>query len=253
MSTPSAPVLFSFPTKDGLRDALSSFVAKTSADAIAKHGSFAIAISGGNVPKPLGGLIKEPTVQWDKWHVYYVDERVVPLDHADSNHKLCLDTLWSKVPIPQGQIHPIDTNHLDNLQQLSISYAQGLKADSNLPSSGDIPSFDLILLRLGADGHTASLFPGRPALSTSADQLITFAEDAPREPSKRVTFTISVINNALRVAFVCTGAEKAEALKNVLDGPEKGLPASRVKPAYWFVDDSASAKAGYQRTPFDQL
>lgn len=67
MSTPSAPVLFSFPTKDGLRDALSSFVAKTSADAIAKHGSFAIAISGGNVPKLLGGLIKEPTVQWDKW------------------------------------------------------------------------------------------------------------------------------------------------------------------------------------------
>jgi 6-phosphogluconolactonase len=62
-----------------------------------------------------------------------------------------------------------------------------------------------------------------------------------------------MINNALRVAFVCTGAEKAEALKNVLDGPEKGLPASRVKPAYWFVDDSASAKAGYQRTPFDQL
>ncbi|KAJ3546767.1 hypothetical protein NMY22_g1925 [Coprinellus aureogranulatus] len=256
MTTISAPILIPFPTKDALRDALSAFVTKASAESIAKRGVFAVAISGGNVPKLLGGLIDNPNVQWNKWHVYYADERVVPLEHPDSNHKLCTDELWSKVPIPENQIHPIDTT--DSVAAFSEAYARDLTEGFDPLGSGTAQTpfkFDLALLRMGSDGHTASLFPGSPALWASEDQLVACVEDAPREPKKRVTFTLPLLNRSSRVAFVCTGAEKAEALKTVLDNPDAGLPAARVKPThpgqvYWFVDEAAAGKVEYPRTPF---
>lgn len=189
-----------------------------------------------------------------------MDERVVPPDHPESNHKLCTDTLWSKVAIPKDQIHnPIGTsNNLSDLNQLSEAYARDLPEGFNPNDLGTVQMpflFDLTILRMGSDGHTASLFPGGTALSSPDDQLAAYLEDAPREPKKRLTFTLPMINKSSRVAFVCTGAEKAEALKSVLDRPEEGLPAARVKPAYpgqvyWFVDDAAAGKVEYPKTPF---
>ena len=114
--------------------------------------------------------------------------------------------------------------------------------------------FDLILLGVGPDGHTASLFPGHELLLED-DRWVAYLEDSPKPPPKRVTFTYPVINHAARVAFIATGEGKAEVLQQVLDQPEKGLPASRVQPVfpgqlYWFVDEPAARLVQYPRSEF---
>ena len=187
-------------------------------------------------------------------HVYYADERVVPLDHPDSNHKLCTDELFSKVPIPPANIHPIDTTLLDDIEELADSYEQELIREFAQKDSARFPIFDLILLGMGPDGHTASLFPGHELL-TEEDRWVAYIEDSPKPPPKRVTLTYPVINHAARVAFVAAGEGKADVLETIMDHPKAGLPSSRVRPRqpghlYWFVDDAASRKVQYPRTPF---
>lgn len=186
--------------------------------------------------------------------VYYVDERVVPLDHPDSNHRACVEHLFSKVPIPEGNIHAIDTALLDDLEELSDAYEKELIREFAQKDSARFPVFDLILLGMGPDGHTASLFPGHDLLGEE-DRWVAYIEDSPKPPLKRITFTYPVINHAARVAFVGTGKEKADSLSAVLDKPEGGLPAARVRPVhpghlYWFVDEEAAAKVHYSRSEF---
>jgi 6-phosphogluconolactonase len=188
--------------------------------------------------------------------VYYADERVVPLDHPDSNHKLCTDELFSKVSIYQENIHTIDVSLLDDLEELADSYEQELIREFASKDAARFPVFDLILLGMGPDGHTASLFPGHELLSEE-DRWVAYIEDSPKPPPKRITFTLPVINHAARVAFVVSGAAKADVLATTLDQPEVGLPCSRVRPKqpahlYWFVDDAASEKVNYARTAFEE-
>ncbi|KAF8349878.1 6-phosphogluconolactonase [Amanita rubescens] len=251
---PSPPVLFVFQDTDVLVKSLADFIIKIQKDSITKKGRFTIALSGGSLPKMLRGLITEPSVKWDKWHAYYVDERVVPLDHPDSNHRACMEHLFSKVPIPEENIHTIDTTLLDDLEELSDAYEKELIREFAQKDSARFPVFDLILLGMGPDGHTASLFPGHDLLAEE-DRWVAYIEDSPKPPPKRITFTYPVINHAARVAFVGTGKEKADPLSAVLDTPEGGLPAARVKPVhpghlYWFVDEEAVAKVQYARSPF---
>lgn len=186
--------------------------------------------------------------------VFYADERVVPLDHPDSNHRLCTDELFSKVPIPTDNIHPIDPSLADDLEELSDAYEKELIREFAQKDSARFPIFDLILLGTGPDGHTASLFPGHPLL-TEEDRWVAYIEDSPKPPPKRVTFTYPVINHAVRVAFVVGDPAKADTLQTILDKPEEGLPASRVRPGhpgqvYWFVDNAVLHKVQYPRTPF---
>ncbi|KAL0950906.1 hypothetical protein HGRIS_007665 [Hohenbuehelia grisea] len=251
---PSAPILNVFANADAIVDALASFVIKAQKDSVEKKGRFTIALSGGSLPKMLRGLIGNPAVKWDKWHVYYADERVVPLDHPDSNHLSCTTNLFSKVPIPTSQIHTIDTSLLHDLEELSDAYEKELIREFAQKDAARFPVFDLILLGMGPDGHTASLFPGHELLAED-DRWVAYIEDSPKPPPKRVTFTFPVINHAARVAFVAAGAEKQDILSTVLDNPEAGLPASRVKPAfpgqlYWFVDEAAAVKVAFPSTPF---
>ena len=190
-------------------------------------------------------------------HVYYVDERVVPLDHTDSNHRSCDEHLYSKVPILPDHIHPIDVNLLDDLEELSDAYEKELIREFAQKDAARFPVFDLILLGMGPDGHTASLFPGHELLSEE-DRWVAYVDDSPKPPPKRITFTYPVINHAARVAFVAVGKEKVDMLKSVLDNPEDGLPSARVRPVFpgklfWFVDDAAAAKVEYPRTSFDQV
>ena len=178
--------------------------------------------------------------------MFYADERVVPLDHPDSNHKLCTDTLFSKVPIPTENIHPIDVSLLDDLEELSDSYEKELIREFAQKDAARFPVFDLILLGMGPDGHTCSLFPGHELLAEE-DRWIAYLEDSPKPPPKRITLTYPVLNHAARVVFVAAGEGKADVLSQVLDNPEAGLPASRVKPAYpgsvyWFIDQAAGSK-----------
>lgn len=187
-------------------------------------------------------------------HVFYADERAVKFDSDDSNHKLCTEALFSKVPIPSENIHAINEDLIDDLDDLSDDYEEKLVHEFVGPNSVRYPVFDLILLGMGPDGHTASLFPGHELL-TENDRWVAYIEDSPKPPPRRITLTYVVINHATRVAFVAAGEGKKEMLQTVLDRPEEGLPSSRVKPvhpgtAYWFVDDAASALTEYPRSSF---
>ncbi|KAG6831265.1 hypothetical protein H0H92_011775 [Tricholoma furcatifolium] len=228
---PNPPILLSFPSTDSLTDALASFIIKAQKDSLDKKGRFTIAISGGSLPKMLRGLVDNPAVKWDKWQVFYVDERVVPLDNSDSNHLSCTVNLFSKVKIPQQNIHTINTNLLNDLGELSDDYKEQLICEFAQKDSARFPIFDLILLGMGPDGHTASLFPGHELLAEE-DRWVAYIEDSPKPPSKRITFTYPVINHAQRVVFVAAGKEKVDTLSTILDHPEQGLPSARVRPVY---------------------
>jgi len=243
--------LYSFPATSDLIESLAEFVAATQKEAIEKKGRFTIALSGGSLPKQLNGLVGKSGVKWDKWQVYFADERVVPLDNEDSNYLLCTKELFSKVPIPRKNIHHIDPTLLDDLEELSDAYEKELIREFAQKDAARFPVFDLILLGMGPDGHTASLFPGHPLLSED-DRWIASIEDSPKPPPRRITFTYPVLNHAAHVAFVSTGEGKADILQTVLDKPEAGLPSSRVRPPhlFWFVDDAASRKVEFPRSTF---
>jgi 6-phosphogluconolactonase len=186
-------------------------------------------------------------------HVFYSDERAVPLDDPDSNHLACTTHLYSKVPIPPANIHTIDVKYLDDMEELADTYEKELIQEFAQKDSARFPVFDLIMLGMGPDGHTASLFPGHELLKEN-DRWVAPIEDSPKPPMKRITLTLPVINHALRVAFVAAGKEKVDMISRIIDHPEQGLPSSLVRPAngtlYWFSDDAATVKLQYPKTEF---
>jgi 6-phosphogluconolactonase len=178
--------------------------------------------------------------------VFFCDERVVPLDHEDSNFRACNEAFLKHVPIPREQIHTIDESLLDDLDELSDEYEKQLIALFAEKNAARFPVFDLILLGMGPDGHTCSLFPGHELLSET-DRWVAWLDDSPKPPKKRITFTYPVVNHAYRCAFVISGESKQDTLHAILDEPEHGLPCSRVRPAapglvFWFADAAAAKK-----------
>ncbi|KAK3042084.1 hypothetical protein RJ639_001786 [Escallonia herrerae] len=186
---------------------------------------------------------------WSKWHVFWVDERVVPKDHPDSNYLLAYDGLLSKVPILPGNVFAINdalsakaaaddyetcVKHLVKNKIIDISEANGF------------PKFDLMLLGMGPDGHVASLFPGHPCLEENK-QWVTFVEDSPKPPPERITFTFPVINSSANIALVVAGSGKAHPVHVALgDGQSPDLlPVQMVSPEgelTWFLDKQAASK-----------
>jgi 6-phosphogluconolactonase len=151
-------------------------------------------------------------------------------------------------------VHCVDSDLLDDIDELADEYESQLIQSFASKDSARFPVFDVIMLGMGPDGHTASLFPGHALLSETTGWVAPI-EDSPKPPSRRITLTLPVINHAARVVFVATGSTKQDVLKTVLDEPETGLPSSRVRPAWpgtlhWFVDDAASAKVTYPKTAF---
>lgn len=252
MHVAATPVLYVQKSPDDVVRALAEYVAQAQKEAIEKKGRFTVALSGGSLPKNLRGLIGMEGIDWDKWQVYYADERAVPFDHEDSNHGLCVKEFYSKVSIPEANIHPIDAslledlkdpNEVDNvLEELSASYEQALILQFASKDSARFPIFDLMLLGMGPDGHTCSLFPGHELLEEEIGW-VAYLKDSPKPPPRRITLTLPVINHALRVVFVATGESKKGTLAKVLDYPELGLPCSRVRPTggsvTWFTDEAA--------------
>ena len=175
--------------------------------------------------------------------VFFADERIVPLDHDDSNFKLNNDVLFSKVPLPRENIHTINTELLDDPEEVAEDYEQQLIASFAGKNAVAFPRFDLVLLGMGPDGHTCSLFPGHELL-TEELRWIAWLDDSPKPPAKRITLTYPVLGHAYRAAFVCTGDGKKEILKKALDGADPPLPASLVRPVapgevFWFTDEAA--------------
>lgn len=178
----------------------------------------------------------------------------MPLDHPDSNHGSCTKEFYSQVPIPAENIHTIDASLLEDMEELCNAYEKDLILQFASKDSARFPVFDLILLGMGPDGHTGSLFPNHPLL-IEEERWVAYLDDSPKPPPKRITLTLPVMNHAARVAFVATGEGKQDILSAVLDRPEEGLPCSRVRPVagtlVWFIDEAAAGKLGYRRSVFE--
>jgi 6-phosphogluconolactonase len=228
------------------------FAAETAA-AVRARGAAFVALSGGSTPRALHALLADEAgpfrarVPWASLHVFWGDERHVPPDHADSNYRMARETLLSRVPIQPGQIHRMPGEERD-AARAAERYAETLRqvfvAHGRLAERW--PRFDLVLLGMGADGHTASLFPGTGAVHEA--QRLVVAPWVPKLGSHRITLTAPVLNHASTAAFLVTGADKAEALAAVLEGPPQPdvYPSQVVRPLdgtlLWLVDRAAAAR-----------
>jgi 6-phosphogluconolactonase len=255
------PVLYTFADVSALAVTLRKYVLHAQSDGLRRHGKFQIAVSGGSLPETLAKALLAPgsgapddKVQWDKWEVFFADERAVPLDHEDSNYKLFMDDLVSKIPFesPRPTVHPIDVGYLDDIPELADQYGELLVQSFAAKDSVKLPVFDLILLGCGPDGHTCSLFPGHELLRET-DAWVASIEDSPKPPPKRITLTLPVVTHGLRIAFVASGGGKKDILAQIFDTEEgQGLPCGLVNSAggdrvSWFTDEPAVAKVTYPR------
>lgn len=195
--------------------------------------SFSLVVSGGSLPSQLANLASvKGTVQWDKFHIFFVDERNVPHDSPESNLKAVQDALLSKVPIPTSQVHGIAEGL--SVREAAVNYEGRLVSlpASVLPRNAEgLPVFDLMLLGLGPDGHVASLFPHRSTL-TETERWVLPVDNSPKPPAERITMTLPVINAAKDIIFVALGEGKAEVVQRVLEvqALPGALPAQLVRP-----------------------
>ncbi len=182
----------------------------------------AVALSGGTTPKPFYEKLASETDAslWQTTHIFQVDERFVPPDHRDSNFRLIRETLTSLVPIPEHNLHPVPITGTP--EDSARAYDHELQTFFK-PSRGSIPSFDLMVLGIGIDGHTASLFPGDRAVNETTRLATSVIVSDDRH--HRITFTLPVIKNAACRVFMATGREKSAILKRVLEGAKTRLPA----------------------------
>ncbi|KAF9586465.1 suppressor of los1-1 [Lunasporangiospora selenospora] len=245
LHTPGTTHIYTFPSTGALSEGLDRYVARLSDEAIKRHGKFTVALSGGSLPKQLSAVLKHnQEVDFSKWIVYFADERCVPLEHEDSNYLLAKTELFDFVPIPRENIHTIDPSLIDDPQEAAEDYISQLAKTFATKDSVRFPVFDLILLGVGPDGHTCSLFPGHPLLNEACEWVASIL-DSPKPPPRRITLTFPVLNHSHHVAFVAAGAGKQDMLHQLLDLPGH-LPAQLVKPITgtlsWFIDDAAAAK-----------
>jgi 6-phosphogluconolactonase len=234
-----------FPDTEAVSLAAAGLFARRAARSIEERGCFSVALAGGSTPRRLYRLLATPPwreqIDWSRCHLFWGDERLVPPDHPDSNYRLVRETLLDGVPIPASQVHrvPVEAG-ADG--EVAEAYERELRGYFGEDCA--LPRFDLVLLGLGSDGHTASIFP-TPPLPLGEGRGEGHGVALPREgsgrwvvatppgilppPVHRVTLTLPAINAARSVLFLVTGADKSEALRRVLQG-DRSLPATRVHP-----------------------
>lgn len=207
--------------------------------------NFHIALSGGNTPKKLfKALVKKhhDSIPWERVHFWWGDERCVSPESEESNFKMANENLFQKIPVPAKNIHRI---HGEDLPEAEAKRYSG-ELMMQLEKKGNVPVFDLILLGLGDDGHTASIFPGQLELFQT-DKLCAAAEH-PDTGQKRITLTGKVINRASNIFFMVTGENKAKRISEIMNNEEvaKNHPAWYVDPSQgsltWFIDEPASSQ-----------
>jgi 6-phosphogluconolactonase len=216
-------------------------------------GRFTVALSGGSTPKAMFSVLAaDPflaTIPWSSVYFFWGDERCVPPDHADSNYRMAMESLLSKAPVPRENIFRIpaekdpETAAAEYSSTLMEFFLSRSPASTTAPLS-NLPRFDLIFLGMGPDGHTASLFPHSSALA--AEGQICVANFVEKFNAHRITLTAATINNARNVTFLAAGEDKAETLKNVIEGPPQPdtYPSQLIRPRngtlLWMVDEAAA-------------
>ncbi len=205
---------------------------------IQEHGQCAIALAGGGTPKPLYEALSTQDLPWDKVHVFWGDERYVPADHPDSNQGMARSAWLDKVDIPAANIHPMPTDGATPAADAEKHEAQLREFFGT--AVGEFPQFDVILLGIGDDAHTASLFPHTDALQVK-DRLVTVGN---KDGQPRISFTAPLINHAHCVMFLVAGASKRPALAQIFapDADALTYPARLIQPQgelWWLLDESA--------------
>lgn len=227
-------------TTDALYRAIAEAITEKVQDTLRRQARFTLALSGGNTPRSLYHLLATDyrhRIDWYRVHLFWGDERYVPPDHPASNYRMVRETLIESLGIPSANVHAMPVEE-SSPERAAERYEGHLRA-----FFGATPRFDLILLGMGADGHTASLFPGTPALA-ERKRWVAVGE-APTEPRIRLTLTLPALNTAKSVYFLVTGADKAEVVRSVLleNAP---LPAGLVKPEagerIWWLDREAASR-----------
>jgi 6-phosphogluconolactonase len=245
MST--APEVRRLSTPQELFHAAAEEVLAVAQNAIAERGRFTIALSGGSTPKNLYTLIAanaSTSLPWNQIFFFWGDERHVPLDDPDSNYRMAKETLLSKVPVPAANIFPIPAENPD-AKAAAAAYEQTVRKFFG-GAAGEVPRFDLILLGMGPDGHTASLFPETEALQENSRLVVPNWVE--KFKTSRITLTLPVLNAARNVLFLVSGADKATVLREVLEGsgPGEKFPSKLVRPSQgkliWLVDRAAASQ-----------
>ena len=239
-----------YPDASSLAHAAAEHFCARANAAMSEHGQFTVALSGGSTPRTLYSLLATrhfaAQVDWPHVYVFWGDERCVPPGHLESNYRMARETLLDHVPIPPFNIHRIPCEQ--EPEQAAITYERTLRTffvGNVRKEKSPLPCFDLVLLGMGDDGHTASLFPGSAALDEPTRWVV--AHYVSKLGAWRVTLTPVVINAAAHVTFLVSGADKAERLREVLTGPYQPdvLPAQIIRPTrgrlVWLVDAAAVA------------
>lgn len=233
-----------FPDGNSLIDELAQKVISIAQSSLQQHDVFTMALAGGSTPRPLYNLLGSQSyrrqIDWAHTHIFWGDERCVQPDHPDSNFRMTRLALLDQISIPASNVHRIK-GELDPHSACDDYHAQ-LKA----VFGNDLPRFDIIMLGMGDDGHTASLFPHSAALAEQKRWVVpNYVESM---DFWRITLTYPVINNARNVIFVVVGESKSRALNRVLSGPSdpKQYPSQAVLPSdgnlHWFVDEAAASR-----------
>jgi len=235
-----------YPDNDTLSHQAAQLIVRLAAESVVTHGRFAVALAGGSTPRKLYSLLaNEPyrrQIDWALVEVFWGDERCVPVDDAESNFRMAQEAFLSKVPIAENQIHRM---HADWPDRDAAAQAYVIEMRRVFGTDG-IPSFDLIQLGLGPEGHTASLFPHQAALHEQ--ERLVMPVRTPKPPPDRLTFTPPLLNAARHVLFLVTGSDKADAVHEVIEGeynPDE-YPAQIVHPPHgevtWMLDTAAASK-----------
>ncbi len=234
-----------FPDHSSFVDGAADFITGVAASAIDERGRFTFALSGGGTPKPVYERLAMPPhrdrVAWEKAHLFFGDERCVPPDDERSNYRMVREAWLDRSPMPAENIHRIHGEDDPSLE--ALRYEQEI---ARFHRAAAFPAFDLILLGMGDNGHTASLFPGTAAMRETVRWVV--AQYVEVMTTWRVTFTAPLINAARHVAFLAEGAGKAQMLWNVLDGPFQPdvWPSQLIQPLsgelHWLVDAAAAAR-----------
>ncbi len=234
-------------TPQELFEAAAEEVVRAANQALAERGRFTVALSGGSTPRNLFTLLAtnaRSSLPWDRTFFFWSDERHVPPTDPDSNYRMAHEAMLAKVPVPAGNVFRVPAE-MPDAAAAAEAYEQTVRNFFAL-APGQFPRFDLILLGMGPDGHTASLFPETVALREKSRLVV--ANWVEKMKASRITFTLPVLNAARGVAFLVSGTDKAPALKAVLesDVPGEQYPAKLVQPSdgklIWFVDRAAASE-----------